>query len=81
MNGIIVKIDQKRPSSKGGYYTRVYFKCDDNKSYRLDVYDNHDLSKRWFPYIKEQAYFSGLNIFKDNIINGCCDFTYLGIKK
>lgn len=80
MKGIITKIDKKRQSSHGGHYIRVYFKCDDNKSYRLDVYNNHTSSKRWIPYIKEQAFFSGLTIFKENIINGLCDFNYHGIK-
>jgi hypothetical protein len=82
MEVIITKIDNKRQSKHGSWYIRCYFKCiNTNKSFRLDVYEAHDKSIRWLPYLKEQSIFTNVNIFKDNIIDGTSNFIFKGIKK
>lgn len=82
MEVIITKIDSKRQSKYGSWYIRCYFKDTKfNKSYRLDVYEYHDKSRRWLPYIKEQAIFENVDIFKSNILDGTSNFIYKGIKK
>jgi hypothetical protein len=81
MKAILTKIDNPRLSKHGGEFTRVYFKSiPENKTYRLDVYTNHTLSSRFIPFLKSQAMFEGLEIYKDNIINGCSNFKFIGIK-
>ena len=81
MKAILTKIDPPKISKHGGEYTRVFFKSiPENKTYRLDVYTNHTQSNRFLPFLKSQAIFDGLEIYKGNIINGCCNFRYLGIK-
>jgi hypothetical protein len=42
---------------------------------------DHDKSRRWLPYIKEQAIFENVDIFKSNILDGTSNFIYKGIKK
>lgn len=68
-------------SKHGGIYQRVFFKDMNNKSYFLDVYDSHADSRKWLPYIKTQALFDNVSIFKKNIINGKSNFVYLGQKQ
>lgn len=81
MKIILTKIDHKRQSKHGSFYIRCYFKgIEDNKSYRLDVYENHSKSKRWFPFIKEQAMFENVFIYKGNILDGNSNFKFIGIK-
>lgn len=81
MKAILTKINKPKMSRHGGEYTRVFFKSiPENKTYRLDVYANHTLSNRFIPFLKTQAMFDGLEIYKDDIINGCCNFNFLGIK-
>lgn len=80
MKAIITKIQPAKKSKHGGMYNRVFFKSfEDNKHYRLDIYENHPLSRRFYPYLKEQAIFDNLLIYKANIINGTSSFRYLGI--
>jgi hypothetical protein len=82
MEIILTKFDKPRMSKHGSYYIRCYFKClEDNKSYRLDVYEAHASSARWLPYIKEQAIFSNVKIYKNNIIDGTSNFIFKYIKK
>lgn len=82
MRAIVVKINPRRQSKYGGYYQRVIFKSlEDSKNYILDVYENNNNSSRFLPYIKPQAMFDKLNIYKDKFINGNSNFYYLGIKK
>lgn len=81
MKAIIMKIGKPKVARLGGTYIRVIFRgLDDNKSYRLDVYDNHSASIKWKPYLKEQAVFDRVQIFKDNIIDGTSNFLYLGLR-
>jgi hypothetical protein len=81
MEMIITKVGPLKTSVHGGVYNRVILKCfEDDKSYRLDVYHNHTMSKRFLPYMKPQAIFSGLSLFKGNIVNGNSNFTFKGIK-
>lgn len=81
MKVILIKKDKEKLSSYGGKYIRVYFKDMNNKSYFLDVYFNHILSKRWIPFLKEQALFDNVNTFKSSIIDGTSNFIYLGQKQ
>jgi hypothetical protein len=82
MEAIITKIDPKRKSKHGSWYIRTYFKSlENNKSYYLDVYEAHDKSRRWLPYLKEQAIFSNIKIYKNNIIDGNSNFNFKHIKK
>jgi hypothetical protein len=82
MKVIITKVDAKRKSKHGAYYVRCYFKSiEDNKSYRLDVYESHSKSARWFPYIQPQAIFDEVRIFSGNILDGTSNFKFLGVKK
>lgn len=79
MRVIVMKIGPEKPSKHGGTYRRVIFRgVEDNKSYRLDLYHNNEYSRRWAPYIREQAIFDKVSLFKGNIINGKGDFVYLG---
>ena len=81
MKAIITKVDCRRVSKHGGFYRRVYFKSfENNKTYLLDVYENNTYSNRFTPFIKEQAIFDNLDIFKGLIISGKSNFKYLGIK-
>lgn len=81
MEMIITKVGPEKTSIHGGVYNRVILKCfDDNKSYRLDIYHSHTTSKRFLPYMKPQAIFSGLSLFKNNIVNGNSNFIFKGIK-
>ena len=80
MRAIITKIQPAKDSKHGGKYIRVFFKSfEDNKSYRLDAYEKHPLSKRFYPYIIEQAVFDNLSVYKSNIIDGKSNFIFLGI--
>lgn len=82
MEVIITKIDNKRQSKHGSWYIRCYFKCiENNKSYRLDVYENHTNSRKWLPYLKEQAIFCNVEIYKNNIIDGNSNFNFKYIKE
>lgn len=82
MKAILIKFSERKLSKHGGYYVRCHFKSiPDNKSLLLDVYENHAASKRFMPYIKKQAIFDNLNIFKKNIISGNSNFTFIGIKQ
>lgn len=79
MKVIVIKVGEKKISKHGGSYRRVIFRgVEDNKSYFLDVYDSHTLSRRWIPFIKSQAVFDNVSIFKDNIISGNSNFRYIG---
>ena len=80
MKAVITKIGEKKLSKHGGIYQRVFFRSfDDEKSYFLDVYDSHPASKRWKPYIKEQAMFDIVNIVKGTkYIDGYSPFIYKG---
>ena len=79
MKVILTKLDLIKESKHGGKYQRVYFvDAESNKKYLLDVYHNHSLSKRWVTHLKPQAIFDNVVIFKKNIIDGCCNFRYLG---
>lgn len=82
MRAILIKFSERKLSTHGGYYVRCHFKSiPENKSLLLDVYENHTASKRFIPYIKQQAVFDNLVIFKKNIISGNSNFTFLGIKQ
>lgn len=79
---ILIKIGPKKTSKHGSWYIRCLFKCiETNKTYRLDVYEGHSESKRWLPFLKEQAVFSNVKIYKDNIIDGRSNFNFKYIKK
>lgn len=81
MDIIVTKINPKKTSLHGGTYTRVFFKdINTNKTCRLDVYDGHSQSIRWLEFIKPQAIFSNVSLFKDNIIDGTSNFRFIGIK-
>ena len=79
---ILIKIGPKKQSKHGSYYIRCIFKCiKTDKSYRLDVYEGHDLSRRWQKYLIPQAVFSNVKVYKNNIIDGTSNFTFKYIKK
>ncbi len=79
MRVIILKVSEPKPSRHGGTYKRVIFVgVEDNKKYRLDVYDSHVNSRKWMPYLKLQAVFDRVDVFKDNIISGNSSFIYVG---
>ena len=82
MKAILIKKSEKKLSKHGGFYIRCHFKSiPEDKSLVLDVYENHYASKRFLPYLKTQAIFDNLTIFKKNIIDGHCNFIFLGIKQ
>lgn len=78
MKVILLKISESKKSKHGGVYKRCFFKNTDNKSFFLDVYDSHTLSKRWLPFLKVEAMFENVNIFTKNIIDGTSNFKYIG---
>ncbi len=81
MKAIITKINPPKISKYGGEYHRVFFKSfKDEKTYILDVYPSHYASKRFVPYIKEQAVFHGLEIYIGKFISGNSNFTFIGIR-
>jgi len=79
MKLIALTVGSSKPSKYGGMYRRVIFRgVDDNKTYRLDVYENHVNSRKWGAYIKPQAIFDNVSILRDNIVNGNSNFVYIG---
>ena len=82
MRLIITKIGDKKPSKYDGFYKRVIFRSvEDNKSYRLDVFDQHSQSIRWLPYLKAQGVFDKVNILPhSSIIDGNSPFIYIGLR-
>lgn len=85
MKAIIIKVSNERKSRHGGIYKRAIFKniSDDSKGeqFIFDCYYEHTKSRRFLPYLKNQAIFDNLNTIEYNnktVINGNCNFTYLG---
>ena len=82
MDLMIIKIDPARPSKHGGFYKRTFFRSmEDNKTYRLDVFDGHKSFKRIKPYLKEQSIFGGFKVLNGEILDGNSNFKYIGEKK
>lgn len=85
MKVVVLKVGNSKSSSHGGVYKRCIFKdisIDSvGKEYIFDCYSEHSNSKRFWPYLKEQALFDGVDVIEYNgkkVINGNNDFHYCG---
>lgn len=81
---ILVKINKEQTSRYGGSYIRTFWKdVNTNERYIFDCFLEHEASKRFLPYLKEQTILENLTINKGktfNYIYGYSAFTYCGIK-
>jgi len=82
---ILLKVYKEKPSKYGGSYIRTIWKdLYDNEKLIFDCKLDHFASKRFLPYLKEQAILSNLNIIKTQMgvryIDGKSDFKFHGIK-
>jgi hypothetical protein len=81
MRVILLSKQLPRGSRHGGTYIRcVFMNLETLAKYKLDVYDQHSGSKRWLPYLKEQAIFDNVSLHSPGFIDGNSNFTFIGIK-
>ncbi len=85
MTVFLISASEFRTSQRGGLYKLCIFKnvdSSDKKTYKLYVYDNHSMSKRFFDYLKPGNIFENMEVLAENkdknYLNGCSDFKLNG---
>lgn len=79
---ICLSIGSDKESIHGGIYRTVIFRdLDSGESLKMYLYDRIQASLRWKEFLKPQAIFDNVNLFKKGIVNAYCDFRFVGIKE